>query len=216
MGNLLDKSVAKDLRKGFGVQPQSNIALTEAEKNEYFKQLCQSWLMCASVRKMTGATCFGSVEENWTPECTDQMKEFVQKKNPAIGYIRVEAEETLGHYSDWLQIKTQKIRNWNNLSFSTAIHTNQKIKLIFDKITADDFNRMRLEYHSGLEEDFFIHYEITGTLEHRIKAGDNIWYLCNYEYNMPYWLIVDYNKDVNFDNLKVGDKLIIPTIKAKG
>jgi peptidoglycan lytic transglycosylase D len=147
---------------------------------------------------------------------SDLEIEFIQKKKPAIGYIRVEAEETLGHYAEWLQIKTQRIRNWNNLPFRTAIHLNQKIKLIFDHISPEEFNRARLEYHIGLEEDFFMHYEITGTQSHTVRSGDNIWYLCNYEYNLPLWLIVSYNKSLNFETLRTGDKLTIPTIKSRG
>jgi membrane-bound lytic murein transglycosylase D len=148
-------------------------------------------------------------------DSSDLDIEFVQTKHPAIGYIRVEPEETLGHYSDWLQIKTQRVRNWNNLSFRTAIRLNQKIKLIFNTISADDFNRKRMEYHRGIEEDFFMNYEITGTVEHRVKNGENIWYLCNYEYNLPYWLVVDYNKDMDFEALRAGDKLIIPSINSR-
>ena len=142
--------------------------------------------------------------------------EFVQKKNPAIGYIRVEPEETLGHYSDWLQIRTQRIRDWNGLSYGTAIHLNQKIKLVFNQVTPAEFNRMRLEYHRGLEDDFFVNYEITDTLTHKVKNGENLWYLCNYVYNLPYWLIVDFNKDIDLEKLKAGDKLIIPAIKSRG
>lgn len=141
--------------------------------------------------------------------------EFIRKSAPAVGYICVEPEETLGHYSDWLQVKTQRVRDWNNLSYGTAIHLNQKIKLIFDKVTPDEFNLVRLEYHRGLEEDFFVNYEITDTLTHRIKNGENLWYLCNYVYNLPYWLVVDFNKDVDLTNLKTGDKLIIPAVKSK-
>lgn len=147
---------------------------------------------------------------------SDMEIDFVQTENPPIGYIRVEAEETLGHYADWLQVKTQRVRDWNNLSFRTAIHLNREIKLVFDKVSPDEFNRARLEYHRGLEEDFFANYEITDTLVHQVKKGENIWDLCNYEYNLPYWLVVDYNKDVDFATLKVGDKLTIPAIKSRG
>ena len=87
--------------------------------------------------------------------------------------------------------------------------------MVFDKVSAADFNSRRLEYHRGIEEDFFMNYEITGTTEHTIKRGDNIWDLCNYEYNLPYWLIVDYNKEMDFRNLIAGDILVIPTIKTK-
>jgi membrane-bound lytic murein transglycosylase D len=141
--------------------------------------------------------------------------EFIQTQSPPIGYIRVEPEETLGHYAEWLQIKTQRIRDWNKLSFGKAINLNQKIKLIFDQVAPAAFNRMRLEYHRGIEEDFFMHYEIIGTLTHQVQTGENLWYLCHYIYNLPYWLIVAYNKDTDFNQLKPGDQLIIPDIKTK-
>ncbi|HES59824.1 MAG TPA: LysM peptidoglycan-binding domain-containing protein [Caldithrix sp.] len=142
--------------------------------------------------------------------------EFIKKSDPAEGYIWVEPEETLGHYADWLQIKTQQIRNWNRISYGTPIQLNQRIKLIFNNISADEFNRLRLEYHRGLEEDFFVNYEITDTLTHQVKNGENLWYICNYIYNLPYWLVVDFNKEVKLDNLKAGDKLIIPAVRSKG
>lgn len=142
--------------------------------------------------------------------------EFIQNQVPAAAYIRVEPEETLGHYAEWLQVKTQRIRDWNNFSFQTAIQFNQKIKLIFETVSAEEFNRLRLEYHRGIEEDFFMHYEITGTVSHEIKSGENIWYLCNFVYNLPYWLIVDYNEFVKIDALKTGDKLVIPSIISRG
>jgi len=141
--------------------------------------------------------------------------EFIQSKNPPIGYIRVEAEETLGHFAEWLQIKTQRIRDWNSLSFRRAIDLNQKIKLIFNQVTPDEFNRIRLEYHHGIEEDFFMHYNITGTKTHKVRTGENLWYLCNYIFNLPIWLVVSYNKDIDFSKLKAGDTIVFPDVKAK-
>jgi len=147
---------------------------------------------------------------------SDMEIEFSKTESPAIGYINVEPEETLGHFSDWLQIKTQRVREWNNLSFYSSIQLDQKIKLVFDKVTPQEFNRLRLEYHRGLEEDFFLNYEIIDTLSHQVKRGDNLWYLSNHVYNLPYWLIIDFNKEVDFANLKPGDNIVIPSIKSKG
>lgn len=146
---------------------------------------------------------------------TDLEIEFLQAQEYPLGYIRVEPEETLGHYSEWLNVKTQKIRDWNTLSLSSNIHLNQKIKLIFENVRPDEFNRLRLEFHRGLEDDFFSNYEITDTLTHRIKDGENLWYLCNYIYNLPLWLVVDFNKNVDLKKLKAGDQLTIPTVKSK-
>ena len=141
--------------------------------------------------------------------------EFIQKKNPPMGYIRVEAEETLGHYAEWLQIKTQKIRDWNKFSFQRSIDLNSRIKLIFNNVTPEEFNLERLEYHRGIEEDFFMHYEIISTKTYKVKSGQNLWYLCQYVFNLPLWLVVNYNKDVDFNRLMVGDKIIIPEVRSK-
>ena len=146
---------------------------------------------------------------------SDDLDLEIIQTNPPAGYIRVEPEETLGHYADWLQIRTQRIRDWNGFSFRRAINLDQKIKLVFDQVTPEEFNRLRLEYHRGIEEDFFLNYEITGTSTHQVKTGENLWYLCTYVYNLPYWLIVAYNKDIDFNQLKVGDPLIIPEIRTK-
>jgi membrane-bound lytic murein transglycosylase D len=145
----------------------------------------------------------------------DLAIEFIQNENPQTGYIRVEAEETLGHYAEWLQIKTQKIRDWNNLSFGRSIHLKDRIKLNFEQVSPDEFNRNRLEYHRGIEEDFIMHYDITGTRMYKVKSGENLWYLCEYVFNLPIWLVVNYNKDIDFNNLKVGDKIIIPEVSSK-
>ena len=146
----------------------------------------------------------------------DLEMNIVKKDNLVYGYIQVEPEETLGHYSEWLQTRTQNIRDWNDLSYSSTIHLNQRIKLVFEKVSPDEFNRVRLEYHRGLEEDFFVNYVITDTLTHKEKNGENLWYLCNYVYNLPYWLVVDFNKDIDLNKLKTGDKIVIPAVKSKG
>ena len=147
---------------------------------------------------------------------SDMEIEFINNADSGVGFIQVEPEETLGHYSEWLQTKTQNVRNWNNLSYGNSIHLNQKLMLVFKNVTPDEFNRARLEYHRGLEEDFFMNYEITDTLTHKIKSGESLWYLCNYVYNLPYWLVIDFNKDIDLEKLTAGDKIIIPAVKSRG
>ena len=121
----------------------------------------------------------------------------------------------MGHYAEWLQIKTQKIRDWNKLSFREVINLNNKIKIIFNHVTPEEFNRLRLEYHRGIEEDFFINYDIINTKTYRVKSGENLWYLCQYIFNLPIWLVVNYNKDIDFNQLKIGDKIIVPEVDSK-
>src|SRR5690606_40609054 len=42
------------------------------------------------------------------------------------GTIRVQALETLGHYADWLEIRTQSLRDLNGLPFNRAVVIDRK------------------------------------------------------------------------------------------
>ncbi|HDL19523.1 MAG TPA: LysM peptidoglycan-binding domain-containing protein [Bacteroidetes bacterium] len=138
--------------------------------------------------------------------------ELVKNSNPPVGYLRVEPEETLGHYADWLKISTQRIRDWNDLAYGNSIRLGQRIKLVFNNVTLLEFATSRLEYHRAVEEDFFNNYQVLGTRTHKINRGENIWYLCNYLYNLPLWLIQSYNSDLDFNRLKPGDLILIPDV----
>jgi len=136
----------------------------------------------------------------------------VKPLKPFFGTIYVQPEETLGHYADWLNIPTQVLRNLNSLRFGQDIQLDQKIKLAFEKVSEKEFQRKRLEYHRGIEEDFFTSYAVEGVLVHRIKSGENIWYLSNQVYEIPYWLTKQYNPNKNLERLNSGDELIIPVV----
>ena len=68
---------------------------------------------------------------------TSNLKVFqtYSKGNLIIGMIKVETEETLGHYADWLQIPTQEIRALNGFKYGTPISIDQKIKISMRKKT---------------------------------------------------------------------------------
>ncbi|MCH8126358.1 transglycosylase SLT domain-containing protein [candidate division KSB1 bacterium] len=139
---------------------------------------------------------------------------FITNTNPVEGVVIVEPDETLGHYADWLKIPTQHIRNLNDLTYGEDIQFGTEIRIVFQKVKPEDFINSRLEYHRGIEEDFFLNYNVLGTTTHQIKRGDNIWYLCNYVYKLPFWLIKSYNSEIDFQKLKPGDLILIPEIQA--
>ena len=144
----------------------------------------------------------------------DLEVELIPGTNPPEGYIRIEPEETLGHYADWLKVPTQRIRDWNGLAFGQSLRLGEKIKLVFAKVSPEDFSTARLEYHRSLEEDFFSNYRVLGTITHKVKRGENIWYLCNQVYNLPLWLIQSYNSDLDLNRLRPGDLILIPEIAS--
>ena len=125
---------------------------------------------------------------------------------------QVEAEETLGHYADWLQIPTQNIRDLNRFSFKKSIHVGQKIEIPFGKVTREQFEESRYEYHKEMEEDFFEAYAVEKLMTYRIEQGDNIWTLCKEKFDLPFWLLKKYNAEIDFTRLVRSQPLIIPIV----
>ncbi|MDF1614500.1 lytic transglycosylase domain-containing protein [Desulfurivibrio dismutans] len=132
-----------------------------------------------------------------------------------IGYIRVEVEETLGHYADWLGIPTQELRRLNGFPFGRPIRLDQRLMIPLDRgVGQAVFEEHRYEYHKSLEEDFYAAYRVEGVEPYLIQAGDNIWVLGRDEFELPLWLIRKYNPDLVLDRLRPGDKIRIPVVVA--
>lgn len=132
---------------------------------------------------------------------------------PQNGQIVVEPDETLGHIADWLNVPTQRIRRINGFSFRQSIHIGQPIWLTFENVTPEEFHRRRVEYHQGIEEDFYRSYTVTGQRIHKIRRGENIWYLCNNVYEIPYWLLKKYNPDKPLLQLVAGEDIVVPVVE---
>ncbi len=127
-------------------------------------------------------------------------------------WITVLPNETLGHYADWLNVSSRHLRKLNRISYKSSIHVGQKLRIDFVNQSKEDFESKRLEFHDNLQKKFYTDYSIVGTKNYQIKSGDNIWYLCKYKFNVPYWLVAYYNKDLKWNNLKPGDEIQIPII----
>jgi membrane-bound lytic murein transglycosylase D len=141
-----------------------------------------------------------------------QVDNIRTKNGRTSGTIRVEAEETVGHYADWLKIPARSVRKLNGLHIRQPIRLGQRLKIDFKKTSKDDFEEKRYEYHRELQEDFFAAYKIEGTRPYRIKAGDNIWRLCQEEFEVPLWLIQRFNSDRNLNDLKLDEEFTIPIV----
>jgi membrane-bound lytic murein transglycosylase D len=128
--------------------------------------------------------------------------------------VRVEPEETLGHFAEWLEVPTQRLRNLNGLRYGESLRIGQRIKLTFAKVPPEVFERRRNEYHRGIQEDFFANFRIEGVQTHTVRRGETIWVLCNRIYEVPYWLVKKYNPERDLQRLKPGDQLLIPLVGA--
>jgi membrane-bound lytic murein transglycosylase D len=126
--------------------------------------------------------------------------------------VRVQAAETIGHYAEWLGVRASQLRKINRMSYSTPVVVGRKVKLDFSKITPDQFEAKRTLYHRELQESFFTQFRISGNETHVVKPGESIWVLAQQRYNIPIWLLRQYNPDLDMGAVRPGTKLVIPTV----
>jgi membrane-bound lytic murein transglycosylase D len=129
------------------------------------------------------------------------------------GTIVVQSLETLGHYADWLQIKTQRLRDINGLPFGQAVVLGQRIRLDFSQVDAMQFEQRRIAYQEQRQESFFSSYQIADVKKHVIKAGESLWVLARRTYNVPLWLLRQFNPDLDPDRIKPGAVVVFPLLK---
>jgi membrane-bound lytic murein transglycosylase D len=142
--------------------------------------------------------------------------------NSADGYsvapdatVEVQPAETLGHYANWLEVATSRLRRLNRLLAGKSLVLGRRVVLDFSKVTPREFERRRVQYHRDQQDAFFVSSQVTGTREHRLRRGDSLWELAQQEYGVPVWLLIRYNPGLNFDALAPGTAITIPVVEKR-
>ncbi len=139
---------------------------------------------------------------------------IVKVKQQPVGILQVEVEETLGHYAEWAGVRASRIRQLNNLTFDQPLELHRQIKIPLDAVAATDFEARRYEFHKRLQEDFFAAYRVGVLQRYRVQAGDSYWTLCREKFDLPLWLLRNYNMGVNLAALRIHQPLTIPAIES--
>ena len=126
--------------------------------------------------------------------------------------IEVHPLETLGHYADWLGIRTQRLRDINGLAFRTPVTVGERIKLEFGDIDIPTFESRRIAYHRAQQDEFFRAHVITGITEHEIRRGESIWILSLRQYDVPVWLFRQYNPTLELHKVQPGTTVRFPVL----
>jgi membrane-bound lytic murein transglycosylase D len=126
--------------------------------------------------------------------------------------IEIHPLETLGHYADWLGIKTQRVRDINGLAFRAQVEVGQRIKLDFGTVDVGVFESSRTQYHRQLQDTFFRNNTITGVQEYVVRNGESVWILALRQYDVPVWLFRQYNPELDLHNVRVGTRLNFPIL----
>ncbi|HEX4619451.1 MAG TPA: transglycosylase SLT domain-containing protein [Steroidobacteraceae bacterium] len=130
--------------------------------------------------------------------------------------IRVAADETLGHYADWLGVSAQRLRDLNHMTMRKPVLIGHHLKLDFHKVSHDVFEQHRREYHQQLQAAYFAAHRIAGTEIYIARPGDSLWTVTKRAKLLPEWLLVQYNPDVDFSELRAGTQIVIPRVEEVG
>ena len=162
-----------------------------------------------------GAGTAESKDVEW-PEGKGLPPIRVTGHSPRRGWTRVKAEETLGHFAEWLKTTPRVLRRLNRLRPGQAIQVGQRLLLSFHRATRKEFENRRLGYHKSLEEDFHERYRVIGTFHHTIQKGESLWELSHQKYEVPFWLVARYNPELFRSKVAVGGEVTFPKLVPKG
>ncbi len=143
-----------------------------------------------------------------------QVNEGVEFAVATNGTIRVAADETLGHYADWLDIPTSRLRTLNNLRGNATVSLGRSLKLDFSKVPVEQFEQQRRAFHQSRQAEFFDGHRIVGTEVYVARRGDSLWLVTQRYAAVPTWLLQHYNPDVDFADLRAGVEIVIPKVEA--
>ncbi|HEV7715545.1 MAG TPA: LysM peptidoglycan-binding domain-containing protein [Steroidobacteraceae bacterium] len=144
-----------------------------------------------------------------TPQTADPIDYSVGKDDT----IFVVAEETLGHYADWLGITANRLRQVNNMKYGRPVLIGRKLKLDFAKVDQERFEQTRREYHRSLQASYFAAHRILGTEVYIVRRGDSLWTVTQRFERLPMWLLQQYNPDVDFSEMRAGTEIVVPKVE---
>jgi LysM repeat protein len=144
-----------------------------------------------------------------TQQNADPTDYSVSKDNT----IRVAAAETLGHYADWLHMSPARLRQLNKMSFAKPVLIGHKIKLDFGRVSREEFETKRREYHVELQATYFAEHRIVGTEVYIVRRGDALWTVTQRFAQLPIWLLQQYNPDVDLADLHPGTQIVMPRVE---
>ncbi len=127
--------------------------------------------------------------------------------------IRVIAEETLGHLADWLGVGASRLRELNRMRQGQPVLLGRTLKLDFSRVTREQFEQRRRDFHTRLQAGFFAQRRIVGTEVYIVRRGDTLWSVTQRHAGVPVWLIQQYNPDLDLGQLRAGAQLVVPRIE---
>ena len=128
--------------------------------------------------------------------------------------VWVEADETVGHYADWLGLgSSRSIRQLNNIQSSARLRIGQLLTLPVESANqVEAFEKKRVEYHQVLAEELKSNYQLAGISQYKVAPGDSVWSMSQ-QSGFPVWLFYRFNPGLKISNLQGGQTVLLPVLE---
>ncbi len=143
------------------------------------------------------------------PPSADPIDYSVRADNSLV----VVADETIGHYADWLKVSSGSLRALNHMHGHSTVLIGRRFNLAFTEVSREQFEARRRDYHQKLQTDYFAAHRITGAEAYVARRGDSLWSVTQ-RGTLPAWLLQQYNPDVDFAELRPGTQIMLPRVEA--
>lgn len=131
------------------------------------------------------------------------------------GWVSLEINESISQMADWLKVSVDDLRNWNGMDAQAQARLGQRLLIQTAKVNTEEFQTLREDYHRQIKEDFFAQFEIAKLLDYEVKKGENLWSICYQKFDIPPWLLKEYNSNITLLNLTPGTHIKVPVLREK-
>ncbi|MEE9240389.1 MAG: transglycosylase SLT domain-containing protein [bacterium] len=132
-----------------------------------------------------------------------------------VGWVQVQENETIGHFSRWLRISPRVIRRMNKIRSNRRVRLGKRIRVPLRRVSKKNLLEKRVSFHISIQENFLRKYSVTRTDRHKLKRGENVWTLVMRIYKVPLWLFQKYNSKKDLHKISVGEELVVPILEPR-
>jgi membrane-bound lytic murein transglycosylase D len=187
-------------------ESKEDVAAATAEKNTLARAE-KSQPVSAAQAEAVGPALGAAAED--AEQNADPTDYSVSKDDTIV----VATAETLGHYADWLRVSAVRLRTLNKLGYGKPVIVGRKVHLDFHRVTHEEFEQKRREYHQTLQASYFAAHRIVGTEVYIARRGDSMWTITQRYEQLPAWLIQQYNPDLDLADLHPGTQIVMPRVE---
>jgi LysM repeat protein len=126
--------------------------------------------------------------------------------------IDIERGDSMKLYGDWSGVPENDLLPDGGLT-KPRLKAGQRLQLVMSPDAFRKFTDNREKARLQREREFLQAYDIESVKPHTISKGDSIWKLSKDNGDVPSWLLKRLNRNVDFEHMKLGDVVLIPTLR---